>query len=281
MAELEGVRILLDDGSRAILRGPRGGRGRRAATRSPTASRASPSWATASSWTACPAESSSPGSPGSRTRGSGPARVDARQDRLDARPRRPSSAPPRGDANRASVSSFLIVGNTSSSSPAPVPLERLGGREPAHLDDLLAVRLRRAVRRGEREVEARVVADLHLLRRDPARERDQLVRVEASVIDASSSSSRSAVSRWAASSLRVAVHGAAREHPHVRHEARRVTCACPAAPEARRRVLAAAPQQDHGRRRPGVGGSAWIQLLDGVVGHALRVSTAARPRMSN
>ena len=42
-------------------------------------------------------------------------------------------------------------------------------------------------------------------------------------------------------------------------------------------MLAAAPQQDHGggRARGSVGG-AGVQLLDGVVGHALRVSTAAR-----
>jgi rubredoxin len=49
-------------------------------------------------------------------------------------------------------------------------------------------------------------------------------------------------------------------------------------------VLAATPQQDHGCRLAGVGGGAWIQLLDGVIGHALlclqergRVCQTSRP----
>jgi rubredoxin len=40
-------------------------------------------------------------------------------------------------------------------------------------------------------------------------------------------------------------------------------------------MLPAAPQQDHGGGRPGLGGSARVQLLDRVVRHALRVYSSA------
>ena len=86
--------------------------------------------------------SSSPGRPGSRTRGSAP--LVSMRGRIGYRRAAPTAASASsGELKLRQRLELLDRREHEQQLSRPVPLERLRGREPAHLDDLLAVGLRR------------------------------------------------------------------------------------------------------------------------------------------
>ena len=249
------------------------------ATRSPTASPARRSSATASRSTAC-RRFSSPESPGSRMRGSAP--LESTRGRIGStlRRARPSSA-------SAAVSYFArtwslwIVGKTSSISPRPWRASASDGAIHAVSTISSPSGSGDAVGRSERQVEPGVVADLHLLRGDPARERDELGGIR----QGDAGLLLELPHRGQAVGL---VVRARRRRPRRRGTPTRPAMNRAAAVRLPIRTCrppdvwrAAAPQQDHRGGRPRLGRRARVQLLDGVVSHVSSLSTAATARLSN
>ena len=153
----------------------------------------------------------------------------------------------------------MIVGNTSSISPARVGVQRAVRREPAEVDALLAVDLRLLTLRQQREEEVRVEADLHLRGGDPAREPHELVEVaehDAGLL-VQLAHRGSTVGLVAVALARV--DGAPRKHPHAAHEARLRR----APDEQHLEPLAAAAQQDHARRLTGSRGRPGLNVSPG------------------
>ena len=164
------------------------------------------------------------------------------------------------DSNGEICSRCLIVGNTSSSSPAARRLERLARLVPAGVDDLAAVDLRGRAVGQRRQVEPGVEPDLDRGGRDPAAERDQrvwVVELDAGLL--AELSDRRGAEGWLALAL-VAVDGPAGEHPRAAHELGGGV----ALDEQHLEGLGAAAQDDHGRRRARDRLLAGVELLSGA-----------------
>ncbi len=160
-----------------------------------------------------------PGSPGSSTRATSPSSKTFGSTGCTSRPRACSSS----SCDRAeAVELFEVLdrGEDEHELAFAVCLQRCLGREPAEVDHLLAVDLRLLAggQRGEEEV--RVEADLHLRRRDPARELDERVGVfELDRCLLAQLADRGGAMGAIAVAL-VGIDGASGKHPHAAHEAR-------------------------------------------------------------
>ena len=148
-----------------------------------------------------------------------------------------------------------MVGKTSlNSSRRVVAVERRLRLEPAGVDGLAAVGLRRGVGGRQRQVEARVEADRDHPRRDPARVGDQLGGRRARSRPPPRARARRRRGSRPRPRRRSGSTAPPGKHPDPRHEARLVVALSRADLEPAIGVLAAAAQQDHrggGPRRRG------------------------------